>query len=129
MKNQRKELNETRMRRRRRVRAKISGTAKRPRLSVFRSSRHMHAQLIDDGTGKTLVMACDAEVAKKASGKKKPGGGTGANIAVAHEVGKLLGEKAKKAGINSAVFDKGRYAYAGRVRSLADGARESGLKF
>lgn len=99
-------------RRRTRIRSKIKGTAKCPRLSVFRSGKHIYAQLINDIKGETLVAA---------SG--------GANVAAASEVGKALAEKALKLGIKTAVFDRGGYKYHGRVKALAEGARKGGLKF
>jgi large subunit ribosomal protein L18 len=108
-----------RERRHRRVRAKVSGTAARPRLSVFRSLSHVYVQIIDDAAGKTLAAASDAEVGKKKLKKSE----------TAREVGKLLAEKAAKKGIASVVFDRGGYAYTGRIAAVADGAREGGLKF
>lgn len=113
-----------RQRRHRRVRAKISGTAERPRLNVYRSVRHIYAQVIDDLEGHTLVAAStlDADVAKEIEGKPK------AEQAAA--VGKLVAERAKKAGIKQVVFDRGGYQYHGRrVEALADAAREGGLEF
>lgn len=105
-------------RRHQRVRAKISGTAERPRLSVYRSLDHIYAQLIDDTTGKTLVSAKDLEVdAKKFKTKTEK----------ATEVGKLLADKAKEKKISQAVFDRGSFRYHGRVKALAEGARENGL--
>jgi large subunit ribosomal protein L18 len=101
-----------------RVRAKISGTTDRPRLSVFRSLNHIYAQLIDDESGKTLVAASSKEVKQKA--KKSD---------LAGMVGKLAAEKALKAGISQAVFDRGGYKYHGRIKSLAEAARAAGLKF
>ena len=98
--------------RRLRVRKKIFGTKDRPRLSVFRSAKFMYAQIIDDEIGKTLVSA---------RGSKK--------VEKAFEVGKELAKKAKKVKIEKVVFDKGSYRYHGRIKSLADGAREGGLKF
>lgn len=114
--NKNQSLNQTRLRRRQRVRAKISGTAARPRLSVFRSVAHISAQLIDDGKRVTLASAHDREVKAK---------GTKTEVAVA--VGTLLGEKAIKAGVKTAVFDKGPYKFHGRVKALADAARQAGL--
>lgn len=102
-----------------RVRSRISGTAARPRLAVERSLKHMRAQLIDDESGKTLAAAGDNEVKTKTDGK----------IAMAAEVGKLLAEKAAKASIKAVVFDRRSYRYHGRVKALADGAREGGLIF
>ncbi len=115
---------DTTIRRARRTRVKIvqqahdDGRGTRPRLSVFRSLRHIHAQLIDDARGVTLVSAWSREV-KDVKGK----------IAVAHEVGKLIGKRAQEQGVTKVVFDRGPYRYHGRVRAVAEGARESGLLF
>ncbi len=113
-----KSLAERRSRVRRGVRKKVSGTGVRPRLSVYRSNRHVYAQLIDDTTGRTLSAASSAEQDVKAD----------TPIARGHEVGKLLAERAKKAGIDTAVFDRNGYKYHGRVRAVAEGAREGGLQ-
>lgn len=102
-----------------RVRARISGTAVRPRLAVERTLKHMRAQIIDDESGKTLVSAGDIEIKTKVEGK----------VGVATEVGKLLAEKAVKAGIKTVVFDRRSHRYHGRVKALADGARAGGLIF
>lgn len=110
---------EQRYRRHKRIRAKIKGTAQLPRLSVFRSSKHIYAQLIDDERGKTLVAARDAEL-KRVKGKK---------VDIAREVGKLIAEKALAKKITKVVFDRGGYKYHGRVKALAEGAREGGLQF
>ena len=109
----------SRKRRHVRVRKKVTGSAARPRLAVNRSARHIFAQLIDDGAGRTLASAStlDASV-RDATGDKK---------ARAHQVGQLLASRAKEAGITAVVFDRGGYAYHGRVAALADGAREGGL--
>lgn len=115
---------EARGRRRARVRARIVGTAARPRLAVFRSAKHISAQLIDDATGKTLAAADDAKM-KKAAGAE----GMEAKIAKAYAVGAALAEKAKKAGVTAVVFDRGGFTYHGRVKALADGARAGGLQF
>jgi large subunit ribosomal protein L18 len=104
-----------------RIRLKVSGTAQRPRLAVFRSLHHIYAQVIDDGKGETLVAASSTEPAMR-----KGGGG---NIAGAKEIGKLIAERAKEKGINRVVFDRGGYIYHGRVKSLAEAAREAGLEF
>lgn len=112
--------NKARLRRHRRVRAKISGTASCPRLNVFRSSKHIYAQLIDDVKGVTLVAA---------SSMDKDFEGFGGNKEAARKVGQLIGKKAVEQGIETVVFDRGGYLYHGRVQELADGARESGLKF
>jgi large subunit ribosomal protein L18 len=111
---------EARIRRHRRVRKKIRGTAERPRLSVFRSSRHIYAQVIDDVQGRTLATASTTE-----SGLRS--GRTG-DVGAAKAVGKLVGERAKSAGITSVVFDRGGFKFHGRVAGLADGAREAGLE-
>ncbi|MEQ8905837.1 50S ribosomal protein L18 [Ekhidna sp.] len=100
------------------IRRKVSGTAERPRVSVFKSNKGIYAQLIDDVNGKTLASASTKEIGK-----------TNLNVEVAKEVGKKLAENAKGAGIETVVFDRGGYPYHGRVRSLAEGAREGGLKF
>ena len=109
--------NQVKSRRQNRVRAKISGTAEIPRLSVFRSLDHISAQLIDDAKGVTIVAVQDGEVK---AGKTKTD--------KALEVGKLLGKKALEKKVSQAVFDKGAYKYHGRIKALADGAREAGLK-
>jgi len=106
------------VRRATRVRARLK-VSRRLRLSVFRSSRHIYAQVIDDAAGKTLVTASSLDSAIKTGGDKK----------AAEAVGKLLGERAKKAGIKEVAFDRGRFPYHGRVQALADGARGVGLKF
>ena len=108
-----------RERRHRRVRGKISGTAERPRLAVFRSNLGIGAQLVDDISGKTLAAASWQHL-KNFKGSKSE---------QAAEVGKLLAANAKKAGVETVVFDRGGYLYHGRVKALADGAREGGLKF
>jgi large subunit ribosomal protein L18 len=113
-----------RRRRRFRVRNKVRGTAERPRLTVFRSSKHIYAQLIDDDTGKTLASA--ASKGKKA---EQAGAGYGGNVKAAKAVGQKLAEAAKAAGITRAAFDRGHYRYHGRVKALAEGAREGGLQF
>jgi large subunit ribosomal protein L18 len=119
-------LNRVRRQRRKfRVRNKITGTAERPRLSVFRSSKHIYAQLIDDRTGQTLAAASSCQ--KKDAGKKNsPYGG---NMKAATVVGKKLAEAAKAKGIQTVAFDRGQYRYHGRIKALADAAREGGLKF
>ena len=110
---------ERRQRIRFRIRKTISGTATNPRLSVFRSNKEIYAQLIDDVNGVTLLAASSRE--------KEIGKGT--NVEVATAVGKLVGEKALKAGIDAVTFDRGGYLYHGRIKSLAEGARAAGLKF
>jgi large subunit ribosomal protein L18 len=112
-----------RLRRRRHVRRKIVGTVERPRLTVFRSSKHIYAQLIDDLTGVTLAAASSS--GKEAAAKVPYGG----NVKAAAAVGKQLAEAAKTKGITKAAFDRGHYRYHGRVKALADAAREGGLQF
>jgi len=102
-----------------RVRKKLSGTAERPRLAVFRSLKHISAQVIDDLSGKTLASASSLEKGLKADG----------NVDGAKKVGAELAKRAKAAGIETVIFDRGGFKYHGRVASLADGAREGGLKF
>jgi large subunit ribosomal protein L18 len=113
-------VREARLRRHRRVRGKVVGTAERPRIAVFRSNRGISAQLVDDTTGKTLAAASWMGLAKSFKGTK---------IEQAAAVGKALAQSAKKAGIETAVFDRGGYLYHGRVKALADSAREGGLDF
>ncbi len=113
-----------RKRRHVRVRAKVSGTAQRPRLNVFRSSAHIYAQVIDDVRGTTLVAASDLE----APVKERAGDGA-PKSARAKAVGEVIAERAKEAGISSVVFDRGGFLYHGRVKAVADGAREGGLQF
>ncbi len=108
-----------RLRRRRRVRAKVRGTAARPRISVFRSNRGIFAQLIDDDAGRTLAAVNWTEDALRELGQMEQ----------AKQAGLLLAQRAKEAGVETAVFDRGGYQYHGRVRALADGAREGGLTF
>jgi large subunit ribosomal protein L18 len=120
---QQKRIQERRERRKFRVRNAVRGTPERPRLSVFRSSKHIYAQLIDDQSGQTLAAAssCGKDVAKDL-----PYGG---NIKAAKTVGKKLADAAKAKGISKAAFDRGSYRYHGRVKALADAAREGGLQF
>ncbi len=116
--------------RKRRVRAKVSGTAERPRLSVYRSAAHISAQLIDDEAGKTIAAASDQMMDKKdLAAAKKGEEKRRAKVAVAHAVGAMIAEKAKKAGVKRAVFDRNGFAYAGRIAALAEGARDGGLTF
>jgi large subunit ribosomal protein L18 len=110
---------QARERRHRRIRGKVAGTAERPRLAVFRSNKGIFAQLVDDESGRTLAGASWLAL-KSFSGNKTD---------QAREVGKALAEAAQKAGLESVVFDRGGYLYHGRVKALADGAREGGLKF
>ena len=115
-----KDSNKARLQRHKRVRAKISGTAERPRLDVFKSAKNIYAQVIDDVAGVTLVSASTLE---------KDFEGNGGNKEAARLVGKKIAEKAAAKGITEVVFDRGGYLYHGRVSELADGAREGGLKF
>jgi len=113
-----------RKRRHVRVRAKVSGTAIRPRLNVFRSSAHIYAQVIDDNKGHTLVAASDLEDAvRERAGEGAP------KTARAKAVGEVIAERAKAVGVDSVVFDRGGFLYHGRIKAVADGAREGGLKF
>jgi len=106
-----------------RIRKKVQGTAKRPRLNVYRSLNNIYVQVVDDLQGATLVSANSAEGGEK--GQKRTGG----NVAAAKEVGKVIAERAKAKGIKKVVFDRGGYIYHGRVKALADAAREAGLEF
>src|SRR5271154_1774044 len=131
--------NDVRVRVHSRIRQRVRGTGERPRLAVFRSLSHIYAQVIDDRKGHTLAAASSGE---KASGEKKsdekksekasaekgktPSGG---NVAGAEQVGKLIAERAKAQGVTKVVFDRGGYLYHGRVKALADAAREAGLEF
>jgi large subunit ribosomal protein L18 len=117
-----KHKQESRIRRHRRVRKKVRGTEERPRLAVFRSNKHIAAQVIDDRSGRTLAAASTIEADVKGSG------GTG-NKDAAASVGKLVAERAKAAGVSKVVFDRGGNIYHGRVAALADAAREAGLEF
>jgi len=114
---------ESRARRQRRVRGRLSGSAERPRLNVYRSLMHIYAQVIDDASGHTLVSAStiDAEVRAQMAGKKK--------AEQAKLVGQIVAERAKAAGLTRVVFDRGGYRYHGRVKAVAEGAREGGLEF
>jgi large subunit ribosomal protein L18 len=105
-----------------RIRKKLQGTAERPRLNVYRSLNHIYVQVIDDLHGKTLVSASSAE-------GKKDDRRTGGNVAAAKTVGKAIAERAKAKGVSQVVFDRGGYIYHGRVKALADAAREAGLQF
>lgn len=137
--------NDVRIRIHRRIRHRVRGTEERPRLAVFRSLKHIYAQVIDDRQGRTLAAASSSEKdgdhkagakaekkpdskAEKKTDKKKavPNGG---NVAGAREVGKLIAERAKAKGIGKVVFDRGGYLYHGRIKALADAAREGGLEF
>ena len=112
-----------RIKRHRRVRKRVQGTAERPRLCVFRSLRYVYAQLVDDDAGRTL-----AEADSREPGMAPEGAARGKSAAAA-AVGKALGERAKAKGMTSVIFDRGGYLYHGRVKALADGAREAGLEF
>ena len=105
-----------------RIREKMSGTAARPRLNVYRSLDHIYTQLIDDASGVTIASA--STLSKKGEEKK-----AGGNVAAAVEVGKLIAERAQQKGIKKVVFDRGGYLYHGRIKALADAAREAGLEF
>jgi len=114
------EKKEIRKRIHKRIRRKLSGTTERPRLAVFRSVAHIYAQVIDDVKGETLVSASTVDKSAKTNG---------GNVAAAKTIGKLVAERAKDKGIKSVVFDRGGYPYHGRVKALADAAREAGLEF
>jgi large subunit ribosomal protein L18 len=111
---------EARERRHRRVRKRVVGSSARPRLAVFRSNKHIYAQVIDDTSGRTLAAASTTETALRS-------GGTG-NVAAAKAVGELVGQRAQAAGITAVVFDRGGFKYHGRVAALCDGARSAGLE-
>ena len=121
MKNMAKYKQVSRKRRHYRVRKRVTGTAERPRLAVFRSNKHISAQVIDDVSGRTLASASTVE--------KDMRSGTTGNKDAAGKVGKLIAERAKGAGVTRVVFDRGGFLYHGRVASLADAAREAGLEF
>jgi large subunit ribosomal protein L18 len=114
---------EIRSRIHRRIRKKISGTPERPRLAVFRSQAHIYAQVIDDGTGRTVCSASSLDETLKKDAKR------GANVAAAKAVGSLIATRAKEKGVEAVVFDRGGFQYHGRIKALADAAREGGLKF
>jgi large subunit ribosomal protein L18 len=114
---------EKRLRRKASIRKKISGSAERPRLTVFRSGKHIYAQIIDDDRGHTLVATSTLSAEYRATGAK------GGNQAAATALGELIGKKAVEAGIQEVVFDRNGYLYHGRVKALADGARKAGLTF
>ena len=111
-----------RIRRHRRVRKKVHGTAARPRLAVFRSNKHISAQVIDDDAGVTLAAASSVEAGQR---EQKSGG----SVAAAARVGELVAERAKDAGVTQVVFDRGGFAYHGRIAAIAEAAREAGLEF
>jgi len=112
---------ESRIRRHRRVRKKVHGTAERPRLAVFRSNKHLVAQVIDDDAGRTVVAASTAEPEQRAAG-------SGSTVDAAGRIGRLVAERAKAAGVERVVFDRGGFIYHGRIAALADAAREAGLE-
>ncbi len=112
-----------RLKRKNRIRRKVSGTPERPRLTVFRSARHIYAQIIDDANGQTLISASTLE--KEIRGKEK----AESKVAAADEIGKLVARRALDKGISSVVFDRSGYKYHGRVKALSEGARETGLDF
>ena len=116
---QAKQRNVVRQRVHARIREKMSGTAARPRLNVYRSLNHIYTQLIDDAAGVTLASASTLQAKLK----------TGGNVAAAKELGKLIAEKAQEKGIKKVVFDRGGYLYHGRIKALAEAAREAGLDF
>jgi large subunit ribosomal protein L18 len=111
--------NEIRQRVHTRIRRRLTGTPERPRLNIYRSLNHIYAQVIDDSQGVTLVSASTVAAKMK----------TGGNVGAAREIGKLIAERAKEKGISKVVFDRGGYLYHGRVKALADAAREAGLEF
>jgi large subunit ribosomal protein L18 len=113
---------ESRLRRHRRVRKKVHGTAERPRLAVFRSNKHIVAQLIDDDSGRTLAAASTTEADQRAAG-------AGGSVDAASRIGQLIAERAKAAGIDRVVFDRGGFIYHGRIAALAAAARDAGLEF
>ena len=115
--------NEVRIRIHERIRKKLSGSPARPRLAVFRSNKHIYAQIIDDSKGATLTAASTLDADTKKDVKQ------GGNIAAAKAVGKLVAQRAKEKGIEAVLFDRGGYLYHGRVKALAEAAREAGLKF
>jgi large subunit ribosomal protein L18 len=121
--NQSKARTEARDAVRKRIRRKVVGSPERPRLSVFKSGKHIYAQVIDDKTGRTVAHASSLDADLKKGGK------VGANRTTATRVGKLVAQRAKAKGIAKVVFDRGGYIYHGKVRALADAAREGGLEF
>ena len=115
--------NEVRLRIHERIRKRLSGSTDRPRLAIFRSNKHIYAQIIDDSKGTTLIAASTLDADAKKDLK------SGGNIAAAKAVGKLVAQRAKQKGIDAVLFDRGGYLYHGRVKALAEAAREAGLKF
>jgi large subunit ribosomal protein L18 len=118
----------SRITRHKRIRAKIFGTAKRPRLAVFRSNQHIYGQLIDDEAGRTLVAVSD-HILKGSIGSKEKVKDGKRGVSRALEAGKLIAQKAKEKSIKNTVFDRGGYKYHGRIKAFAEGAREGGLEF
>ena len=114
---------QSRIKRKKRIRKKVIGSSERPRLCVFRSARHIYAQVIDDTRGHTLTAASSVEKSLKKSSEKA------GKIALANQIGKLIAERAIKQGINKVVFDRNGFLYYGRLRAVSDGAREGGLEF
>jgi len=123
------EKQEKRKRRHRKVRAKISGTSKVPRLCIFKSNQYIYVQLIDDQKGKTILNSDDLKLKKTKTKTKTKTSSSSGKVGLAREVGKIIAEKAVKKGIKNIVFDRSGYKYHGRVKALAEGAREGGLKF
>jgi large subunit ribosomal protein L18 len=117
----RKDRNERRRVIHARVRRKVSGTAERPRLAIYRTLQHIYVQAIDDESGRTVAQASSVDKSLRAAG--------GGNVGAAKSVGQLIAERLKAAGVTSAVFDRGGYLYHGRVKALAESAREGGLTF
>ena len=115
------QTNDSRRRRHLRVRKKVRGTAARPRLAVFRSNKHIYAQVIDDVAGRTVASASTMEPSARSDG--------GATVSAARAVGERVADRAKGAGVSSVVFDRGGFKYHGRVAAVADGARSAGLEF
>ncbi|MCP6718132.1 MAG: 50S ribosomal protein L18 [Patescibacteria group bacterium] len=125
-----KKKRKKRLKRHKKVRAKISGTDKIPRLCVFRSNKYIYAQLIDDKNNKILASARDSQAkGKKTEAKKEKDKKLSKKLSIAFETGKLIAKKAKDLKVEKVVFDRGGYKYHGRVKALADGARDGGLKF
>ncbi|HKR95520.1 MAG TPA: 50S ribosomal protein L18 [Candidatus Angelobacter sp.] len=118
------EISKDKIRRRvhQRIRQRMSGSGERPRLNIYRSLNHIYAQVIDDSTGKTIASASTVQGKK---GSKKTGG----NVASAKEIGKTIAQRAQEKGVKKVVFDRGGYLYHGRIKALADAAREAGLEF
>ena len=125
--------NEIRQRVHKRIREKMLGTSERPRLNIYRSLNHIYAQVIDDTQGVTVVSASSLEgskgKAKPSEGGKRQAGKSGGNVASARDVGRIIAERAKQKGVQKVVFDRGGYLYHGRIKALADAAREAGLQF